>query len=64
MSEQQNEGKFTAEQKHKEALREVAMRKSVYARAGMNPHEAKLKIEIMQEIADDIAKLAQKDRLL
>ena len=55
---------FTAEQKRKEALREVEMRKTVYARSLMSPHEAKFKIEIMQEIADDYDKLAQKERLL
>jgi len=56
--------KFTAEQKRKEALREVEMRKSVYARSGMNSHEAKFRIDIMQEIASDYEVLAQKERLL
>ena len=56
--------KFTAEQKRKEALREVAMRKTVYARTGMNPSEAKYKIEIMQEIADDYAQIMDGERLL
>lgn len=55
---------FTAEEKYREAAREVKMRKSVYARSGMAPHEAKFKIEIMQAIADDYEKLAQQDRLL
>ena len=56
--------KFTAEQKRKEVLREVAMRKTVYARTGMNPSEAKYKIEIMQEIADDYAQIMDGERLL
>jgi hypothetical protein len=56
--------KFTAEQKHTEALRELAMRKTVYARTGMAPHEAKYKIEIMEEIAEDYRALAEKERLL
>lgn len=46
---------FTAEEKYIEAMREVKMRKSVYARTGMNPTEAKFKIEIMQEITDHFA---------
>lgn len=55
---------FTNEEKYIEATREVKMRKSVYARTGMNPVEAKYKIEIMQEIADDYAKLAEVERLI
>jgi hypothetical protein len=55
---------FTAEEKRREALREVAMRKAVYARRGVNPQEAKYRIDIMAEIADDYDKLAQKERLL
>jgi hypothetical protein len=56
--------KFTNEQKAKETEREVKMRKSVYARSGMNPTEAKYKIEIMEEIAAEYARLAEGDRLV
>ncbi len=55
---------FTAEEKYKEALRELQMRKTVYARHAMDPAEARRKIAIMQEIADDYHKLAQQERLL
>jgi hypothetical protein len=56
---------FTAEEKLREVRREVKMRKLVYARRDMMPpHEAKYKIDIMQEIAEDYEKLAQKERLL
>lgn len=54
---------FTAEEKHREAQREVEMRKTVYARTLMSPHEIKRKIAIMQEIADEYQKQA-KERLL
>jgi hypothetical protein len=57
-------GAFTAEEKHKEALREVRMRREVYVRAGVNPVTARRRLAIMQEIADDYAKLAVKERLL
>ena len=56
--------KFTDEEKYKEALRELKMRKSVYARTLMAPHEIKYKIEIMEEIAEDYRLLAEKERLL
>jgi hypothetical protein len=56
--------KFTAEEKCKEAKREVGMRKRVYAHSAMDPQEAKRKIEIMEEIAADYEKLAQQERLL
>lgn len=55
---------FTAEEKWREAVRELQMRKSVYARTGMDPSEAKRKIAIMEEIAADYDKLAQRERLL
>ena len=55
---------FTAEDKRLEALREVKMRIGVYARSGANPTLAKRRIAIMQEIAADYAKLAEKERLL
>lgn len=56
--------RFTNEEKHREAVREVEMRKSVYPTSRLNAHTAKKRIEIMQEIADDYAELAAKDRLL
>lgn len=65
-------GKFSAFEKHREALREVEMRKDVYTRQ-RNPIGATVKaltdlqqrrIEIMQEIADDYGVLAEKERLL
>jgi hypothetical protein len=55
---------FTAEEKHQEALRELQMRREVYPRIRINPVAAKRRIEIMQEIADDYARLAQMERLL
>jgi len=55
---------YTAEDKHREALREVALRKRVYARMQMNDQESKRRTEIMQEIADDYRELAQRERLL
>lgn len=54
---------FTAEEKRKEALREVQMRKEVYARSGMDTLKQR-RIDLMQEIADDYAKLAETERLL
>lgn len=63
---------FTAEEKHREAVREVQMRKEVYHRQ-RNPIGATPKpltdgqqrrIAIMQAIADDYAQEASKDRLL
>jgi hypothetical protein len=56
--------RYTAEDKHREALREVALRKRVYARMQMNDQESKRRTEIMQEIADDYRELAQRERLL
>ena len=60
--------RFTAEQKQREAEREVVMRRDVYRRRVeqrlMSPHEADHKIKIMQEIAADYAVQAEKERLL
>jgi hypothetical protein len=56
--------RYTAEDKHREALREVALRKKVYARMQMNDHESQRRVEIMQEIADHYCVLAQRERLL
>jgi hypothetical protein len=56
--------RYTAEDKQREALREVALRKRVYARMQMNDQESQRRIGIMQEIADDYGELAQLERLL
>lgn len=59
--------KFSAFEKHREALREVSMRREVYGRnapGGDLPPTQKRRIEIMQEIADDYGALAEKERLL
>jgi hypothetical protein len=56
--------KYSALEKHREAAREMEMRKTVYARLRMSPSEAKRKIEIMEEIANDYRALADKERLL
>jgi hypothetical protein len=56
--------RYTADDKHREALREVALRKRVYARMQMNDQESKRRVEIMQEIADEYSELAQRERLL
>ena len=56
--------RYTAEDKHREALRGVALRKKVYARMQMNDNESQRRVEIMQEIADDYGELAQRERLL
>jgi hypothetical protein len=56
--------RYTAEDKHREALREVALRKRVYARMQMNDQESQRRLAIMQEIADDYRELAQRERLL
>ena len=59
---------YSALEKHREALREVELRKSVYERwiamGGMSGSEAERKIAIMQEIADEYEKAAEKERLL
>jgi hypothetical protein len=59
---------FTADEKRREALREVEMRKAVYDRkvtmGTMTRREADRYIAIMKAIADDYAKLAEKERLL
>jgi hypothetical protein len=54
---------FTAEQKYKEALREVAMRKRLYPKwvqkGQMTEMDAAAKIAIMQAIATDYEKLVE-----
>jgi len=55
---------FTAEEKCKEALRELRMRRAVYPHSAITRQTAERRIAIMQEIADDYAKLAEKERLL
>jgi hypothetical protein len=59
---------FSALEKHREAQREVELRKSVYERlivmGVMSRSEAERKIAIMQEISDDYHALACEDRLL
>jgi len=59
---------YTAEEKHREALRELAMRKRVYpcqiASGQMGKRDAERLIAIMQEISDDYHQLACKERLL
>jgi hypothetical protein len=54
---------FTNAEKAKEAQRETDMRKEVYARQGMTGLH-KMRIAMMQEIADEYAALAAKERLL
>lgn len=60
--------RFTAEEKHREARREVEMRLDVYPRLAdqrkLTHAEAARRIEIMQSIADDYETLAQKERLV
>ena len=60
--------RFTAEQKAKAALQEVAMRVIVYRgkveRGEMTEADAARKIAIMREIAADYRKLAEAERLL
>jgi hypothetical protein len=59
---------FTAEEKYKEALRELAMRKRLYPRwvekGAMTATDAARKIEIMEAIAADYAQAAQQELLL
>jgi hypothetical protein len=59
---------YSALEKHREAQREVELRKSVYERwiamGGMSRSEAERKIAIMQEIADDYERASEKERLL
>lgn len=56
-------GQFTNAEKAREAEREVKMRQEVYARKGMTGLD-KMRIAMMQEIADDYAAQAAKERLL
>jgi hypothetical protein len=59
---------FTHQEKYEELERELKMRKQVFdrlvANGNLSPETAKRRIAIMQEIADDYAKLAALDRLL
>jgi hypothetical protein len=59
---------FTAAEKHREALRELAMRKRLYPRwvekGAMTAKDAAQKIALMEAIAADYAKFAEKERLI
>ena len=59
---------FTATEKHRAVLREIEMRKSVYPRKIMTGDITKVfadrQIAIMEAIAADYAKQAEKERLL
>jgi hypothetical protein len=51
---------YSAEEKLREIRREIEMRKYVYGRTStISPHEAKFRIDIMEEIAEDYRKLAE-----
>ena len=60
--------KFTASEKHRELLREIEMRKSVYPRrvmtGSMSQRQADRQIAIMEEIAEDYRAQTEKERLL
>jgi len=60
--------KHSALEKHREALREVEMRREVYKRriqaGSMNAKDAARKISIMQEIADDYGAMAETEKLI
>ncbi len=56
--------KFTADEKAKEAEREVKMRERVYGRAGQISPDNFRRIQVMQEIAADYRVLAERDRLI
>jgi hypothetical protein len=59
---------FTAADKHREALRELAMRRRVYPRqvesGSMTAKDAARKIQIMEQICEDYAQAAQQEQLL
>jgi hypothetical protein len=59
---------YSALEKHREAQREVELRKSVYERlimmGTMSRSEAERKIAIMQEISDEYERASEKERLL
>lgn len=59
---------FTAEEKHQEAMREVAWRRQVYPRritnGSLKRETAAKKIAIMEAIAADYAEQMEKERLL
>jgi hypothetical protein len=60
--------KFTMVELHEEAEREVEMRMTVYARrvnnGTMKPEVAQRRIALMQAIAEHLAELADKERLV
>jgi hypothetical protein len=60
--------KYSAQEKHRELLREIEMRKSVYPRrvmsGSMSQRQADRQIAILQEIAEDYRTLADRERLL
>jgi hypothetical protein len=59
---------FTAKEKHDEAIREIEMRKSMFPRwvtmGKLTQREADRRIAILQEIANDYRKLANREQLL
>jgi hypothetical protein len=59
---------ITTEDKLREVERELKMRRRLYpqwiARGQIDESDAKRRIEVMQAIADDYEKQAQKERLL
>jgi hypothetical protein len=60
--------KYSAQEKHRELLREIEMRKSVYPRrvmtGSMSKRQADRQIAILQEIAEDYRAKVDKERLL
>jgi len=59
---------FTAEDKLREIERELKLRRRLYpqwiATGKLDEHDARRQIDILQAIADDYEKQAQKERLL
>lgn len=60
--------KYSAYEKQREAERELSMRRRVYGdkvdAGALDPKLAQRRIEIMQEIAEEYAKQAERERLL
>lgn len=60
--------KHSAFEKHREAKRELEMRRQVFKRrvdaGNMSASDAARKISIMQEIADEYAEMAEAERLV
>jgi hypothetical protein len=60
--------RFTADQKYHEVLRELALRRKLYPRwiaeGRVSEEEAKKRINIMAEIADDYDEQVKQERLL